>query len=263
VLRRTVVLLSFASLSSALLVSACGSTDQETEADRLTPPRSGACRDLRAADLERPSNASPVVPCTKPHTAETFAVGTLPEETGSSYDDRRHSRFAFDTCSRAFRDFLDADDSLALRIQLSWAWFRPSQRGWDRGARWYRCDVVGGPDGATRLRDLPVEARGLFATERPDEWLTCARGTTVARATKVPCSEPHDWRAVTAIKVGLPDDPYPGDRIVQVRSRDRCSDWVGAWSNYAPDYDFGYTWFHEAEWETGNRRSVCWARTDQ
>ena len=79
----------------------------------------------------------------------------------------------------------------------------------------------------------------------------------------MPCSQPHDWRAVTTIKVGQPADPYPGDRIVQVRSRDRCSDWVGAWMHYPPDYDFGYTWFHEAEWETGNRRSVCWARTDQ
>ena len=34
-------------------------------------------------------------------------------------------------------------------------------------------------------------------------------------------------------------------------------------SNYPVDYDFGYTWFHEAEWEAGNRRSVCWAKTDQ
>jgi hypothetical protein len=78
----------------------------------------------------------------------------------------------------------------------------------------------------------------------------------------VPCSEAHDWRAVSTIKVGLPQDPYPGDRIVQVRSRDRCSDWVAAWTHYAPDFDYGYTWFHEAEWSTGNRRSICWARTD-
>ena len=31
--------------------------------------------------------------------------------------------------------------------------------------------------------------------------------------------------------------------------------------NYPVDYEFGYTWFHEAEWKAGNRRSVCWART--
>lgn len=255
--RRTVLLLAL-----ALLASSCGG-HRETEADRLTPPTQGACRDLSASDLDQPSNASPVVPCSKRHTAQTFAVGTLPASTGSSYADKRHGRFVFDACTKAFRDFLGVDESLAMRIQLSWAWFRPSQRGWDRGARWYRCDVVGGADGARTLRPLPADAHGLFSTDLPDTWLTCARGTTVPRSTKVPCSEKHDWRAVSTIKVGQPQDPYPGDRIVEVRSRDRCSDWVAAWTNYAPDFDFGYTWFHEAEWSTGNRRSICWARTDK
>jgi hypothetical protein len=38
---------------------------------------------------------------------------------------------------------------------------------------------------------------------------------------------------------------------------------VGAWLNYPVDYDYGYTYFHEAEWKAGNRRSICWAKTDQ
>lgn len=255
--RRTVVLLAL-----LVLVTSCGHP-AETEADRVTPPKPEACRDLRASDLTEASNASPVVPCTAKHTAQTFAVGTLPASTGSSYDDRRHGAFVFRTCTQGFRDFLGLDESLAMRVQLSWAWFRPSKRGWDRGARWYRCDVVGGPDGAKTLRDLPTDTRDLFAKTPPDAWMTCAQGPTIPRSTKVPCSEPHDWRAVSTIKVGQPADPYPGDRIVQVRSRDRCSDWIGAWTNYAANYDFGYTWFHEAEWSTGNRRSICWARTEK
>ena len=257
--RRTVVLLTL-----ALVASACGNPlRDDTEADKLTPPKLGACRDLEPDDLDEPTNTSPVVSCSKDHTAHTFAVGTLPSATGSSYRDKRHGTFVFDTCTVAFREFIGADESLAMRVQLAWAWFRPSEKGWERGARWYRCDLVGGPDGAKKLRDLPADAKGLFSADRPDEWLSCARGTTVARSTKVPCSEPHDWRAVATVKVGLPQDPYPGDRVVQVRSRDRCSDWVGAWMHYPPDYDYGYTWFHEEEWSTGNRRSICWARTDR
>jgi Septum formation len=258
VLRRMVVLLGL-----GLIATACGSGPGNTAADRATPPEVGSCWDLAARDLDQPSNASPAVPCTKAHTAQTFAVGALPASTGSSYQDRRHGSFVFDTCTPAFRAFIAADESLAMRSQLSWVWFRPSQRGWDRGARWYRCDVVGGPDGATKLRDLPAVVKGLFATELPDAWLTCARGTTFARSTKVPCSEAHDWRAVTTIKVGQPQDPYPGDRIVEVRSRDRCSDWIGAWLHYPADFDYGYTWFHQAEWKAGNRRSVCWERTSR
>lgn len=257
--RRTLALLVL-----ALMTTACGNPlERETDSDRLTPPTVGACRDLTVADLDEPSNADPVVDCAQDHTAQTFAIGTLPDETGTSYRDERHGKFVFETCTRGFREFLGADESLAMRTQLSWAWFRPSERGWDRGARWFRCDLVGGPTGAKKLRDLPEDAKGMFSADRPDAWLTCARGETVDGSEKVPCSEDHDWRAVTTIKVGQPADAYPGDRIVQVRSRDRCSDWVGAWLHYPPDYDYGYSWFREAEWSTGNRRSICWARTDQ
>jgi hypothetical protein len=47
---------------------------------------------------------------------------------------------------------------------------------------------------------------------------------------------------------------------VQSRTRDFCSKSVGAFLDYPVDYDFGYSWFHEPEWQAGNRRSVCWAR---
>jgi hypothetical protein len=52
-------------------------------------------------------------------------------------------------------------------------------------------------------------------------------------------------------------------RVVEARSRDFCSKSVGAWLDYPVDYDFGYSWFHQPEWSAGNRRSVCWARTDR
>jgi hypothetical protein len=259
VVRRTVALLTL-----ALVATACGNPlRHDTDADRLTPPKAGACRDLTPDDVHEPTNSSPVVPCTEGHTAQTFVVGTLPDSTGSAYGDKRHGAYVFTTCNQAFRTFLGVDESLAMRVRLSWAWFRPSEKGWARGARWFRCDLVGGPEGAKKLTDLPEDAQGLFATALPDQWLSCARGGTFARSTKVPCSESHDWRAVTTIKVGQPADPYPGDRIVQVRSSDLCSRWVAAWLHYEPDYEYGFTWFHEAEWSTGNRRSICWARTDQ
>lgn len=257
--RRTVVLLAV-----VVLAGACAETQRrDTESDRLTPPRVGACRVVSADDLDRPTNSRKVVPCTSRHTAETFAVGTLPASTGSAYEDRRHGTFVFDTCAKAFRDFLGVDESLGMRIRLTWAWFRPSERGWDRGARWYRCDVVGGPRDARELAAMPRTTKGMFTSARPDEWLACARGKTVTGSTKVSCAEAHDWRAVTTVKVGQPADPYPGDRIVEVRSRDRCRDWLGAWLHYPEDYEYGYTWFHQAEWSTGNRRSICWARTDR
>ena len=66
---------------------------------------------------------------------------------------------------------------------------------------------------------------------------------------------------MTTIVLGEPQTPYPGDHVVQLRTRDYCSKSVGAWLDYPVDYNFGYSWFHRAEWDAGNRRSVCWART--
>jgi hypothetical protein len=251
-------------VTAALVLSACSNPlHSDTGSDRLTGPELGACRDLDADDLTVATNDSPVVDCAKPHTAQTFAIGELPASTGTAYDDKRHGRFVYGTCSKGFREFIGADESLAMRVQLSWAWFRPSERGWDRGARWYRCDLVGGPDGAAELVPLPDDAKGLFSDDQPDAWLTCARGPKVAGSTKVPCTQEHDWRAVTTVKLGGPEDPYPGDRIVQVRSRDYCQASVGGWMHYPPDYQFGLTWFRADRWEAGNRRTICWAKTDR
>jgi hypothetical protein len=252
-------------LAAALLVlSACSNQPAaEGASDRLTPPRLGACRDLSAADLEKGTNDDAIVACSEQHTAQTFATGALPATTGKAYGAREHGEFVFRTCNPRFQRFLGADESLAMRVQLSWAWFGPSKKAWQKGARWYRCDAVGGDAEARELRRLPTTTKGLFSRGESDTWLTCAVGPTVSGSKKVPCSEKHDWRAVTAVKVGQPTDPYPGDKIVRARSRDRCSDWVGAWLNYTPDYDYGYSWFHQAEWEAGNRRSVCWAKTDR
>jgi hypothetical protein len=251
-------------LGLAMVATACAAPLQkQTAADSGQPPRLGACYRLTPEDTAEPSTTAEPVACSSRHTAETFAIGTLPASTGKTYDSAAHGSWVYPVCEQAFEKFLGIDASQSLRVQLSWAWFRPSERGWDKGARWYRCDLVGGPAQDTSYATLPDTAKGLFRAKPPEQWLTCARGETVLGSTKVPCSEAHDWRAVTSIKLGQTGDPYPGDRLVQVRTRDYCSDSVGAWMNYPVDYEFGYTWFHEAEWQAGNRLSVCWAKTER
>jgi hypothetical protein len=251
-------------LLTALVLTGCSAPlAKPTAADRTTPPELGACYALTPKDTESPSNTSDPVDCSSAHTAQTFAIGTLPASSGTAWRSPGHGTFVFRTCEAAFEKFLGLDQSSAMRVRLSWAWFRPSQKGWDKGARWYRCDLVGGPSDATAYRPLPKDAKGLFRAKPPEQWLTCARGATVAGSTKVACNEQHDWRAVTTIKLGEDKDPYPGDRLVEVRTRDFCSDSVGAWMNYPVDYEYGYTFFHEAEWKAGNRRAVCWAKTNR
>ena len=253
----------------ALVLSACSSEQQGTnpdpeQVDSTEVPVLGACRSLTPEDVAQPANATEVVDCSEKHTAETFAIGPLPAKFDDvEYDDPMVGEYAYSVCNEKFAKFLGADESLALRTILSWAWFRPSEGAWADGARWYRCDVVGGSAAATSYTNLPETAEGLLLGRPDDRWLVCARGPSVAEGEKVPCSEPHDWRAVSTIKLGEPADPYPGDRLVEVRSRDYCSEQVNAWLNYPARYEYGFTWFHEAEWEAGNRRSVCWAKTSE
>jgi hypothetical protein len=263
------VLSRFAAPATALvlLLTGCGAvggTAEET--DPMEDPTLGACRDLAPEDIAAPDNASPAVDCAERHTAQTFAVGTLPKQlSGTEQDltDPALGKHVYETCSAKFQSFLGGDESLVMRSLLTWAWFRPSEDQWEEGARWYRCDVVAGTEASEQLRRLPKTAKGLLSGPPDDDWMTCAVGETVSGSEKVPCAEPHDWRAVTTIQLGKEADPYPGDRMVEVRTRDYCSDSVGAWMNYPVDYEFGYTYYREAEWQAGNRRSICWARTDE
>lgn len=263
-------LLAPALLLAALLTGCGGAAGDgggevdEAAADSVETPELGACRVLTPEDVARPSDATEVVDCAEPHTAETFAVGDLPDELhDEAWDSPELGKFAYGTCGEAFQSFLGVDESRVMRSVVSWAWFRPSEQAWADGARWYRCDAVGGGEASASYVELPRTARGMLRGAPEDRWTVCADGETVAEADKVPCTEPHTWRAVTTIKVGEPADAWPGERLVEVTSRDFCSSSVGAWLNYPLDYEFGWTAFGEGQWEAGNRRSICWARTDR
>jgi hypothetical protein len=190
-------------------------------------------------------------------------VGELPAAFDDlEYDDPQVAAHGYEACAPGLMSFLGADESQVMRTIVGWAFYRPSREAWDDGSRTYRCDVVGGGPQSKEVVELPVTARDLLA-QPDDAWLACVDGPSVEGKVKVPCSQPHTWRAVTTIKLGGEDDPYPGDEIVTERTRNFCSDSVVAWLNYPVTYDFGYTWFREAEWKAGNRRSVCWAKTEQ
>lgn len=241
-----------------------GTNPDPAQVDSVDRPTVDACRVLTPEDVEQPSNATETVDCAEPHTARTYAVGQLPSRfDDADYDAAGLSTFAYNKCGTKFREYVGADESIALRTILNWAWFRPSADAWADGARWYRCDVVGGGSQSDEYIELPEKSRGVLLGRPPHELMVCAVGDTVSGSVKVPCSEQHDWRAISTVRLGTAKDEYPGERVIEVRTRDFCSDQVGAYLEYPVDYDFGYTWFHEAEWEAGTRRSVCWAKTDE
>lgn len=230
----------------------------------LEPPHAGQCRVLTVEAIKLAGDDTPPVDCNTQHTAETFAVGTFPKWVASNgIDDAKFGAHVFDSCETSFRAFLGGDESLVMRSTVTWTWFRPTEAAWGAGARWWRCDVVGGGEESTDLVALPLTSQGILLGRPEDQWMACADGARVASSPKVPCSETHTWRAVTTVVLGEGEDTYPGDDRVAARTRNYCSESVGAWLNYPVHFEYGFTVFHRAEWKAGNRRSVCWARTSE
>lgn len=263
----TAALLATLGLTAACSGGLPGGGDQ----DSATPPKVGECRNLSAADLgDETSNPAPV-DCSAEHTAETFFVGTVTQLGDNldeaDYDSRAVQAAAAHECSGRFTQYLGADESTAMRALISWTTFWPTAKAWGDGARWYRCDAVGGaplPTTDGELTQLPETVKSLLVKEANRErWLACIGSGSVDTGRRIPCTKPHIWRAVTTIKVGEAADAYPGDAKVVERTEDFCASSVSAWLGYPEDFDFGYTWFGEGAWEGGNRRSVCWAKTNR
>ena len=107
-----------ATLTVLLALTACGSEPQGTnpdpdQVDATEVPELGACRNLTPEDVAQPANASETVPCSEKHTAETFAIGPLPEKFDEvEYDDPAVGEYAYQVCSEKFAKFLGADESL-------------------------------------------------------------------------------------------------------------------------------------------------------
>jgi hypothetical protein len=153
--RSCVVLVLGASLAACGDSPQGGNTDPD-QVDSVEVPELGACRVLTPEDVAAPSNATKEVDCSERHTAQTYAVGELPDEFDDvEHDDEGLGAFAYETCSTKFEKFLGADESLVMRTIVSWAWFRPSEKAWADGARWYRCDIVGGGEQTEEFVVLP------------------------------------------------------------------------------------------------------------
>lgn len=250
----------------AVLVGCGSSVPEGADPEQIKatePPAISQCRNLTREVMELPTDSTPTVDCSDPHNAETFASGTLPDRLLKvEYADPALDTWAAGKCFTALQEHLGASESILMRSVFTSVWFRPSEQAWADGARWWRCDLLAGGDRGQRFLDLPTSTTGLLGDALADKWMACTKGDDVNTSARVTCNKKHVWRAVTTIKVGEPTDPWPGAAAVEAKTKQYCSSSVGAWLGYPTDHHFAYTWFGEAEWASGIRRSVCWAKTD-
>ena len=195
-------------LLAASLTSGCALQGPGVDPGEAGEPETGLCHALeRPEQFEVLSDSAPAVPCTQPHTTETFMVTSAPTryenvESRPGFDVRADiiAEVCLDTFLRVYL--------LAPQFQgLFGVWivgFLPTEEAWRDGERWVRCDLVIS-EFDHRLSPIRVTGSlaGEMADENADEYAKCYQQDDAAASdgyalegTPVRCTEPHTSRDV-------------------------------------------------------------------
>ncbi len=288
--RRGTLLTSFAAVVAALvLLTACSTGSAETTAkspsggkDRTTessksptkstpthdpapPPKAGTCRQLTFGAIGRYSNQSPTVDCGTSHTALTFAVEQLPQDVafdGVDIGNDAVQEKASLLCRAAFAKYIGGSAATRALSRLSVTYFVPTQQDFDAGSRWVRCDMIA-LESARILGALPKTVEGFNDTDAAlDDYGVCSRGEPgTTDALLVMCNQEHDYRALTALRLGSDDADYPGEKAVGEDGQSRCDDYISNTLGLGGGYTYAWTYPSLDDWDAGQRFGFCWNRT--
>ena len=217
-------------------------------------PKSGACYDLTYDEALSPTSHQDPVACASDHSSLTYFVATLPEvQSGHllAVDSDRVQSAVATTCRARFASYVGGT-TLERRLSLLRpVWFTPSLREADRGANWFRCDLVA-LSGESSLAALTDDPKG-----KPQAYALCGTAQPGTKDfSRVLCRDAHSWRAVST--VDLSGKSYPGEQAARDKAAGPCKQ-QGA--NSADD-PLNYQWGSEVptrdQWEAGTTWATCW-----
>jgi hypothetical protein len=233
---------------------------------RVVPPapRKAACYRLTSAQLTRPTNDSRPVPCSRAYTARTVHVGRLDTVVAGhsvAVDSDVVQRQLADTCRRELASYVGGSTSTRRLSRLNVAWFSPTLAQSDRGADWFRCDVVAFSRGDALL-DLPPPHRlkGLLGRAGAlDAYGLCGTAAPATRGfQRVVCGRPHAWRAISTIDLAG-GRKYPGAARVRRAGDAGCKDAARSRADDTLRFSYGWEWPTAAQWAAGQHFGYCWA----
>ncbi len=225
------------------------------------PPEEGACYGLSFRQALAPTTSTKPTPCKAPHTSETYAVGTLDtlvEGHLLAVDSDRVQTQVAAACPATLTEFLGGDKAALRLSMIRPVWFTPSVRQSDRGADWYRCDVVV-VAGDQELAEPDVSLEGALGDDAVrDRFAMC--GTAAPDDEdfeRVICSADHSWRATQVVPYEA--GKYPGEAAVKAPLESPCED-AGLDVAADPlDYQWGYEYPTKEQWDMGQTWGLCWA----
>lgn len=254
--------------------STSGSTPGSTTAPVTTvppiPPSAppvNTCHQLTYSSTSLYSDGSATVPCSKPHTAFTFAVPTLPAGVivkGVGIGNKTIQDAAAASCRSAFDRFIGGSPASRALSRITMTYFLPSQAGFDLGAHWVRCDLIA-MQTQTALGDVPTNPRHfLDQANALDAFGACSQGDPGSPSFRlVICSQPHTYRALAALRLGADTSKYPGDTVTRVEGKRHCAHVISSQLNRSGGYTYGWTYPTAANWAQGQRFGYCWNKTAQ
>jgi hypothetical protein len=228
-------------------------------------PTAGACYRLSYDEAVAPTNEDTPVPCKKPHTSQTFAVGQLDLVTNGHLlavdSDAVRAQVAH-RCPGQLAAYVGATEEQLRLSLLRPVWFTPTIEQSDAGAAWYRCDVIAvtGDKQVARIdHDL---AGALKEPGSRSELALCGTAQPgTAAFSRVLCREDHSWKAISVIDLAgeSKDGSYPGADAVNTAGGSACADAARAIASDALDYEWGYEWPTKDQWQAGQTYGRCWS----
>jgi hypothetical protein len=224
-------------------------------------PEDGACYVLSFPQALAPTTTKKSTPCDGPHSTETYAVGTLDTVVDGhllAVDADRVQAQVAEACPEALTAFLGGDQEALRLSMIRPVWFTPSVAQSDRGADWYRCDVVVVAGDETLAEPDGTLKGALDKQDLRDRYAMCGTAAPDAETfERVICSAEHSWRAIQVVPYEARD--YPGKEAVRDRLESPCED-AGLDAAEDPlDYEWGYEYPTKEQWDMGQTYGLCWA----
>jgi Septum formation len=225
------------------------------------PPAAG-CYRLSTDQLAEPANSSAPVPCSGPHTAATIYVGRLDmvvDGHAVGVDSAAVQRQLSTTCPRRLAAYVGGSGRTRALSRFNVVWYSPTLEQSDRGADWFRCDLIVFARADT-LMSLPPTPRLAKVLDRPGSlgsYGLCGTAAPGARGfTRVVCARPHSWRAVDTI--GIRGSGYPGTRVVRRAGDADCRDLAKSLAPRSVRFRYGWEWPTNEQWARGQHFGYCW-----
>ncbi|MBW8752131.1 MAG: septum formation family protein [Propionibacteriales bacterium] len=256
-----VMLVALAGCSGADKPAARHTTTSPTAAPTpAAAPPEHACYDLSFAQAAEPTSTADPVPCSADHTAVTIRVGTIrPVVDGHllAVDADSVQQQIAGRCRAQLAAHLGGDEETRRLARLTVVWFSPSLAQSDRGALWFRCDLIA-LAGHDQLAPLPRRTRDLLAADKVlDTYGTC--GTSAPGGThfeRVICSAQHSWRARATIP--LPKGTTYLAKAAGATADSACRDIDARIASDILTLKWSFEWPTRAQWDAGQRYGYCW-----